>query len=528
MPIRMEQDPEQPGRRRTEDDNQGQNRNTGGGGLGGLLSFAPLLLGFLFKKPKLLLLVLAGVAIWYFVSGGCGDLSGDGDLSGEGSTSEQEQFTFGAVLSEEEYDKADVFEPLSTSYGGAENQLPASVSLLKYAPKRMHQGNQGSCVGWAGSYAARTILQARATGVDPNNVAFSPSYLYNQIALDGCQGAYMQNAMETLLKHGDLPFSKFGYDDSDCSRQPTQSMATEASQFRTKGYNRLSQGGDNYGLDIQGVKQHIAQGAPVVIGMMVGGTFMQDMVGKSVWQPTQRDYSGYGFSGHAMCVIGYDDDKEMVQIMNSWGPEWGNNGTAWIPYKAFEHFTKEAYGLYPMGDAAKYDPNKLMVKFGLVDNATQTLIPLAAAGDRTFRTRAPMKIGTKFKVAITNSIECNVYVFGQEVDGSSYVLFPYTEKHSPYCGITGTRLFPKDHSMTPDDKGKRDYIAVVVSKSPLDWNVLNSRINTSRQSTYLGKVREAIAQDEVPNVKFTAPDAVEFSCDLNGKNVVATVIEIDK
>jgi len=523
MPIRMEQDPEQPRRENSGNQNRG---SSGGGGMGGLLQFLPLVLGFLFKKPKLLLVVLAGLAIWYFMSGGCGDLSGSGDLSGGGD--EQEQFTFGAVLSEAEYDKADVFEPLSTSYGGAENQLPSSISLLKYAPKRMHQGNQGSCVGWASSYAARTILQARATGVDPNNVVFSPSYLYNQIALDGCNGAYMNNAMETLLKHGDLPFSKFGYDDSDCSRQPTQSQATEAAQFRTKGYNRLSQGGNDYGLDMNGIKQHLAQGAPVVIGMMVGGTFMQDMVGKNVWQPTQRDYSGYGFSGHAMCVIGYDDDREMVQIMNSWGPEWGNNGTAWIPYQAFEHFTKEAYGLYPMGDAAKYDPNKLSVKFGLVDNATQTLIPLQAAGDHNFRTRAPMKLGTKFKVAITNSIECYVYVFGQEVDGSSYVLFPYTEKHSPYCGITGTRLFPKDHSMTPDDKGKRDYIAVVVSKSQLDWNALNSRINTSRQSTYLGKVREAIAQEEVANVKFSAPDAVEFSCELKGKNVVATVIEIDK
>ncbi|MCU0345797.1 MAG: C39 family peptidase [Saprospiraceae bacterium] len=525
MPIRMEQDPEQP--RRNE--NQGQPRNTGGGGgLGGLLQFAPLLLGFLFKKPKLLLLVLAGVAVWYVMSGGCGDMSGSGDLSDGGGGDETSQFTFGATLSEAEYDKAEVFEPLATSYGGAENQLPASASLLKYAPKRMHQGNQGSCVGWASSYAARTILQARAAGTDPNSVAFSPSYLYNQIALDGCEGAYMQNAMATLHQHGSLPFSKFGYDDSDCSRQPNQSMATEASQFRIKGYNRLSQGGDNYGLDMQGVKQHIAQGAPVVIGMMVGGTFMHQMVGKSVWQPTQRDYSGQGFSGHAMCVIGYDDDKEMVQIMNSWGPEWGNNGVAWVPYQAFEHFTKEAYGLYPMGDAAKYDQNKLMVKFGLVDNASQTLIPLAAAGDRTFRTRSPMKLGTKFKVAITNSIECYVYVFGQEVDGSSYVLFPYTEKHSPYCGITGTRLFPKDHSMTPDDKGKRDYIAVVVSKTALDWNALNGRINTSRQGTYLGKVREAIAQQEVPNVKFASPDAVEFSCELNGKNVVATVIEIDK
>ena len=229
-----------------------------------------------------------------------------------------------------------------------------------------------------------------------------------------------------------------------------------------------------------------------------------------------------------MCVIGYDDNKQAVQIMNSWGPEWGNNGVAWVSYRDFQHFTKEAYGLYPMGSGPKYDPNKLAIKFGLVENESQTLIPLREVGDRVFRTRAPMRQGTKFKVAITNSIECYVYVFGQETDGSSYVLFPYTEQHSPYVGITGTRLFPRDHSMTPDQIGNRDYIAVVVSKAELDWNVLNSRINASRSNTYIGKVREAIGQEEVPNVRFSVPDAVEFSADLNGKNIVATVIEIDK
>jgi hypothetical protein len=241
----------------------------------------------------------------------------------------------------------------------------------------------------------------------------------------------MNEAMETLRQHGDLPFSKFGYDERSCSRTPNQSQASEAAQFRIKGYNRLSQGASNYGLDLDGVKQHIAQGAPVVIGMMVGGSFMHQMVGRNEWQPTQRDYSGYGFSGHAMCVIGYDDNRQAVQIMNSWGPEWGNNGVAWVNYDDFTRFTKEAYGLYPMGSAEKYDPNKLAVKFGLVENESQTLIPLQQGGDRVFRTRAPMRAGTKFKVAITNSIECYVYVFGQETDGSSYVLFPYTEKHSP-------------------------------------------------------------------------------------------------
>ena len=46
--------------------------------------------------------------------------------------------------------------------------------------------------------------------------------------------------------------------------------------------------------------------------------------------------------GHAMLVVGYDDDMNAFKVVNSWGKEWGNDGFVWIDYKAF----KEA------GDAA--------------------------------------------------------------------------------------------------------------------------------------------------------------------------------
>lgn len=517
MPIRMEQDPHQERRK--------QNNDRNGKSGSGLMKLLPFLLMFLFKRPKLLIPVLIIGGIWYFMFGGQEMFSGGIDNSENAAA-----FSFGAELSEEEYDKAEVFEPLAATYGS--NTLPSSITLSKYAPKRMHQGRQGSCVGWASSYGARTILQARATGQSPDRVAFSPSYLYNQIALPRCQGAYMRDAMETLRQGGVLPYSQFAYDERSCGDTPDTQESRAAQQFRIKGYNRLTLGARNYQPDILGIKQHLAQGAPVVIGMQVGGSFMHQMRGKSVWQPSQRDYKDRSFSGHAMCVIGYDDNKAggSFEIMNSWGQDWGKNGLAYVRYQDFDYFVKEAYGLYPMGNAnaPKYNPDKLAIKFGLVDNATQSLIPLVESGNRVFKTRRPIRKGDKFKVAITNSIECYVYVFGQETDGSSYVLFPYTKQHSPYCGITGTRLFPKDHSMVADAIGNRDRIAVVVSKAELDWNRLNDLINSSRQRNYIDKLRNVIGAEEVVNVKFNAGDAIDFNCSLNGKNVVGMVIEIEK
>jgi len=230
---------------------------------------------------------------------GCLGAGGGGGGFADNNFNNTEEFSFskGAALSEERFDKAEVFEALSTSYGAPE--IPSRVSLKQYAPQRAHQGSQGSCVGWATSYAARTILHSRASGQDANQVAFSPSYLYNQIALRGCQGAYMNDAMAFLKQNGTLPFRDFAYDESTCSLEPNQTGRNKAKQFKIKGYNRLTYGANNYKTDLDGMKQNLAQGAPVVIGMMVGGTFMQSMRGQKVWRPTQRDYQQGGFGGHA-------------------------------------------------------------------------------------------------------------------------------------------------------------------------------------------------------------------------------------
>ena len=127
---------------------------------------------------------------------------------------------------------------------------------------------------------------------------------------------------------------------------------------------------------------------------------MSRMVGQDTWIPTRSDYGLRGFSGHAMCVTGYDDNKNggAFEIMNSWGNDWGNNGVAWVRYPDFEHFVKEAYGLYPMGSSKQYDPNKLGVEFGLYKPATESTISLAKEGDNYFRTIAPIRKGDNFKL----------------------------------------------------------------------------------------------------------------------------------
>jgi len=505
----MVDDPENPGRPEN-------NRPKKKSGLNPILLFLPIIIKFLIKRPKLLFPILIVGGILYFFRSSI--------FSNEQIDSVTQNLFMGLEMDEKVYEKSEIYEPLAVSY---KSSVPSRVSLEKYCPTRKNQGTQGSCVGWSSSYAARTILEAKATGKNPNSLAFSPSSLYNQIKLPGCQGAYIHNAMDVMKERGVLPWTDFGYNENDCNRLPNGQLMNKASQFRTRGFQRLWK--DHGKVDIHAIKQNLAQGAPVVIGMMVGGSFMQGMQGRKLWQPSRNDYYMQGFGGHAMCIVGYDDNYQggSFQIMNSWGERWGDRGFGWVRYDDLAHFTKEAYGLYPMGNSEKQDPNKFSIDFGLVDNASKKNIPLTQTGYGTFQTSQKIAKGTRFKIEFGNSIECYTYIFGEETDGSTYTLFPYTSKHSPYFGITGTRLFPREQSLMVDDLGQKDRMFVLVSKTPLPFNQINARMNQAN-GDFVQRILAAVGDKLMDNVQFKEGSVIHFDAKITDKSAVGMVIDVIK
>lgn len=521
MPIRMVEDPDD---KDFFDDNSGGGggNKPGGGGLGSLL---PLLLSLLFRKPKILIPILIIGGIFYFFKGGCNQIATVGDSDNNAS------FKTGGVLKPEEYAKADIFNFLYED--NKSNPLPESVSLLEFCPKRLNQGAQGSCVAWSNAYSARTILYAQQTGKDPNSVAFSPAYLYNNIKLDdNCQGSYIIRAVEWMNEYGAVPFNDMRYNDKTCSQPVPEDLKDKASGFKIKGAQRLGENPES-GLtlkDILQIKHALRAGSPVAIGMMVGGSFMQDMMGQKVWHPTGSDRDQDGFGGHAMTVIGYDDNLEggALQIMNSWGPEWGIDGVAWVRYGDFVEFTKEAYAYAPMGKVNVPEPDKFDVSFALLNNRTKQEIPLEKYGDGKFRTKAKLEKGTPFKIKFKNNVECYSYIFGQETDNSCYVLYPYTPKHSPYCGVTGTRVFPRGYNMVPDEKGTSDYMAILISRKPLDFEALKNQVNATGKSDFFDAFRAALNENIIKGIEYKTGEDVSFTTEYKDEKPVLIVIEVQK
>ncbi|GGB03136.1 C1 family peptidase [Puia dinghuensis] len=540
-PIRMVDDPNDPQENSGDDSGGGGGGfDPGGGGDGGIIGVLLLLLG-LFRGRGLILLLLIIVGGYFFFGRGChiGGLGGGGGSS----SSNLQQLSTGGYLDPKQFEKANIYESLDST----KDPLPEAANLQKYAPSVGNQGHQGSCVAWSSAYAARTIAEAARTGSDPNSLRFSPSFLYNQIGLQNCDGSYIERAMEFMTRSGSVPYNEFPYNDQDCSKQPDQQLLEEARQYKMRGFNRLTPGDRNNVLDLHAIKENISQGAPVVIGMQVGGSYMQDMMGKDLWQPTAEDRSMLGFGGHAQCVVAYDDRKYggAFLIMNSWGPEWGNNGFAWVRYPDFRHFVREAYGIEPMARTGAAAQEPFSCEIGLVQvhyEGNKTIpgdyIPLQVKKDNVFETVSPVKMGTRFKMEVKNTTECYVYVFGKETDGTSYTLFPYPDhnnpqktKFSPFCGITGYRLFPKGKSMMPDSIGTKDQMAVVVSKQPLDWYAINNELSRNPGQDYGSRLNAALSDRLIRNVDFKSSAKGNMQFTISGDNpnsIVATVVEITK
>ncbi len=215
--------------------------------------------------------------------------------------------------------------------------LPSSIDLSANFPVPGNQGSLGSCVGWATAYALKTYQERVEVGWEINTKShvFSPSYVFNQIALPGCNGSYINQALDLLVSQGCATLASMPYSDNGCGTQPMANARSEASVFRANRWVRLSSSTD--------VKKALMNRQPVVIGMTVYPNFYRLAGTNSVY----NSISGEAQGGHALTITGYNDAKYggAFRVINSWGTDWGDKGYFWLPYSQLGKLVTQLYTL---------------------------------------------------------------------------------------------------------------------------------------------------------------------------------------
>ncbi|TGN19111.1 C1 family peptidase, partial [Leptospira idonii] len=242
------------------------------------------------------------------------------------------------------------------------DEIPSSVDLSSKMPPVGNQGQQSSCVAWATGYAIKSYLaadQGKSANYDPpfknggqgKNV-FSPAFIYNQQNGGKDEGLYYYKTMDFLVKSGVAPWSSMPYSEKDYRTQPKDAVKKEALQYRIKSYTRL-----NFKKPDE-IKRVLAQGNVVLIGMTIDDGFY-NLKGSQVYDAN----SGQDYGGHAMTIVGYDDNKTSksgkkgaFKLQNSWGTSWGDKGFGWVSYAILAKTGQESYALVDPPKTTTVDP----------------------------------------------------------------------------------------------------------------------------------------------------------------------------
>ncbi len=378
---------------------------------------------------------------------------------------------------------------LSPYYNNYNPNLPSKYSLKEYAPEAGEQGNFGTCVGWS-----LACLQTMAKAIDGDwknyeaiimKHSYSPFFPYLKAKSyedeDCKRGIELVNGLEVLSKFGNLKNEDFTH---DCQKNISSKEQQKANKNRIRSYTKLFEEYDKKSQKIDAVKQAIYTKQPVVVGMFGITNSFKEISGKDFWQPTEEEIHQKNTekTGHALVVIGYDDDKKngSFLLFNSWGKTWGKDGMVWIAYNDFAEMCHEAYTIIPQKEnEVKFSAD---LSFLGHENEKITFLPK----DYIYKTSQAMYEGNSFQISLKINQPLYVYAFGADLTEKNAKIFPQNAHISPYFNdISQEIIFPKKdkHWVLDHVKGK-DYVCVLLSNEPISFDAFLREVENTKGSFY--------------------------------------------
>lgn len=387
--------------------------------------------------------------------------------------------------------------------------LPRKVSYEEYCPPVMNQEDYSTCVAFATTYYLRSILQS----ITGKPALFSPSYTYEKIKspddLACLKGARLADALYLLKKTGALPYDAFPY--PNCG-MPEGELDPQASPHRIGDVIRLFGEKAPAAYRIATMKKALSEGYPVVIGMETPFSFF---ITRDVWELAPGEVPSAA-PGHALCVVGYDDDRfgGAFRVINSWGSGWADKGYCWVRYKDLARFVREAFQAFP----EIVQPVKGSMRLLTADGKRMETTRTDAQTGGFYRASESFGSGTKFKLYVSNSQQVYVYALGTDSTGHINRLLPDRDGVSALLGRNTTVVYPSEtRSIVLDQTPGTDYLIVLFSQKELNINEIMTRLQSEK-----GSVSERLQ-------KVTGPVAARYESDqpvfeTDGKQAIVPLV----
>lgn len=200
--------------------------------------------------------------------------------------------------------------------------LPRKVDLSPVMPPCWDQLDLGSCTAFAigGALAYEHALREEHFTPSFLQLYYAERELEGAVQIDG--GAYIRDGAKVAAQQGMAPSSLWPYQPSRFAVKPSKQARKAALDHRVTSYARVRQrSGD--------LRSTLAGGDTIVFGVTVYESFEAPRNGIIPMPRPHEELLG----GHAILLVGYDDDSQLFKFRNSWGTSWGEHGYAYLPYE---------------------------------------------------------------------------------------------------------------------------------------------------------------------------------------------------
>lgn len=215
--------------------------------------------------------------------------------------------------------------------------LPDEVVNCPLVPEILDQGSEGACTGFALAAVINFLLhQRRSTRRVSPRMLYELARRYDEWPGEKYEGSSARGAMKGWERHG-VCRRELWPNDWHGPQHFNQAMAEQAV---------LTPGGTYYRVNFRQVRDiHAAihEVGIVYVTLMVHAgwnepgpktvALKRSGPSKSKMTLPVIERKGKADGGHAIALVGYTSQGFIVQ--NSWGPRWGKNGFALLPYEDF-------------------------------------------------------------------------------------------------------------------------------------------------------------------------------------------------
>lgn len=229
----------------------------------------------------------------------------------------------------------------TAQYGASElvnDNLPSRIDLRSLLPAIQDQGTRSTCLAFTITAAHEMVRKLQSEIVED----LSEEVLYwrcKQIDGDNEPGSAFPSARNALRNLGQPCEDVWPYDmnrdDTDPSYAPSPEVLDNAIFYKAP-MRRIK-------ANIRNIRYCLAKGYAVALGILISRGFFEPIEGHI----TMPDHDKEFMEGHAVLVVGYDDNanlrKGFLTLRNSWGVDWGDEGYGYLPYTYIEHNGGEAW-----------------------------------------------------------------------------------------------------------------------------------------------------------------------------------------